>query len=75
VTPSANTASIVNTAIGALPGIFALLKANHASQNPGAPPLTDEDVAAGLQQAVISSTAKDEQWQAAHPTSPSDAKS
>jgi hypothetical protein len=37
-----DTTSVVNTAIGALPGIIGLIRADHAARNPGAPPLTDE---------------------------------
>jgi hypothetical protein len=62
-----DTTSVVNTAIGALPGIIGLIRADHAARNPGAPPLTDEQVMAGLQSAVASSVAKDEQWLAQHP--------
>lgn len=68
-----DTTSIVNTAIGALPGIIGLIRADHAAKNPGAPPLTDEQVLEGLSSAVASSVAKDEQWLAQHP--PKDAPS
>lgn len=61
--------SVINTAIVNLPGIIALIKGNHASANPGAPPLTDEQVKAGLLQAIGSSLAKDELWLTAHPQS------
>lgn len=70
MSPSDSTASIINTAIGALPGIIAMIRANHESQNPGAPALTDDDVAKALASAVASSIAKDEQWKAAHPVPP-----
>lgn len=60
--------SVVNTAIVNLPGIIALIKGAHAAKNPGAPPLTDEQVKAALSQAVVSSLTKDEQWLAAHPS-------
>jgi len=59
--------AIATTAINALPGILALLKANHAQQNPGAPALTDADALRGLNDAVFSTVAKDEAWKAAHP--------
>jgi hypothetical protein len=65
--PDPNTASIVNTAIGALPGIIALIKSAHSTNNPDAPVLTDEQVLDALNQAVASSVAKDEQWLAQHP--------
>lgn len=57
--------SIINTAITNLPGIIALLRANH-QQPPGAPPLTDEEVTRALLMACDSSLAKDEQWLARH---------
>ena len=59
--------SILNTAIVNLPGIIALIKGDHAAKNPGAPPLTDEQVKAGLLQAIGSSLAKDEEWLRLHP--------
>jgi hypothetical protein len=65
-----DTTSVINTAIGALPGILALIRANHAAANPDAPALTDEQVTLALQEAVASSVAKDEAWQAAHPVNP-----
>ena len=58
---------VINTAIQALPGILALIRANHAQQNPGEPPLTDADVLKALDDAVTQSVAKDEAWKAAHP--------
>lgn len=61
--------NIINTAIGALPSIIALIHANHVVANPGEPPPTDADVIAALQSAVASSIAKDEAWKAAHPAS------
>jgi uncharacterized protein (DUF362 family) len=64
--------SIFNTAIGALPGILALIRANHTSQNPDAPALTDDQVLEALAQAVASSIAKDEAWLAANPPRPTD---
>jgi hypothetical protein len=66
-----NTAvSIVTTAIGALPSILAIIRASHANANPQAPPLTDADVFAALQQAVEHVIAKGEAWKAAHPSEP-----
>lgn len=59
-----NTAGIINTAIGALPGIIGLIRANHAAQNPGAPLLTDEEVKAALRDAVAQSLAKDDEIEA-----------
>ena len=62
--------AITTTAINALPGILALIKANHAQQNPSAPPLTDVDVIKAMLDAIISTVAKDEAWKAAHPAAP-----
>ncbi len=59
-----NAASIINTALGALPSILALVKASHATANPGAPPLTDEQVTAALRDAVTQSLAKDDEIEA-----------
>lgn len=56
-----NTAGIINTAITALPGIIGLIKGSHAAANPGAPPLTDEQVKAALRDAVSQSLAKDDE--------------
>lgn len=61
--------SIINTAVNQLPGILALIRANHAQANPGAPVLTDEDVAQGLAQALKDTLAKDDAWDASHPRS------
>lgn len=61
-----DTTSVINTAIVNLPGIIALIKGDHATKNPGAPLLTDDQVKAALSQAVVSSLTKDEQWLAAH---------
>lgn len=63
--PDNNTASIVNTAINALPSIIALIK---GSQKAGDPTLTDAQVLEALQQAVAISIAKDEEWLRTHPT-------
>lgn len=62
--------SVLNTAINNLPGIIALIKGDHASRNPDAPALTDEQVISALKSAIASSLAKDEQWLAAHPPVP-----
>jgi len=60
MTVGSNTTSIVNTALAALPQILASLRSNHAEANPGAPPLTDAEVIAGLKSAVDTSLAKDD---------------
>lgn len=65
-------AGIINTAIGALPGILALIRTEHTTANPGVPPPTDAEVIAALQSAIASSIAKDEAWKAAHPASQTD---
>jgi hypothetical protein len=58
---------LLNLIIGQIPGIIAMVKANHAATDPTAPPPTDADVLAALQQAVASSIAKDDLWLQAHP--------
>ena len=62
-----DTASLVNTITGALPGIIALIRANHAAANPGAPEPTSAEVIAAFESAVAQSLAKDAAWKAAHP--------
>lgn len=64
------TTTIVTTAINALPGILALLKANHAQQHPGEPEPTDADMLRGLEEAATATIAKDEAWKASHPVEP-----
>jgi hypothetical protein len=59
-----NTAGIINTAISALPGIIGLVRQQHAATNPGAPPLTDEQVKAALRDAVAQSLAQDDDIEA-----------
>jgi hypothetical protein len=63
---------ILNTVVGALPSILALVRENHASANPEAPPLTDADVFAALNEAVTKSIAVDEHWKAEHPVTPAE---
>lgn len=58
---------VINTAINALPGILALIRANHAQQNPNDPPLTDADVLKALDDAVSKTIAIDEAWKTSHP--------
>lgn len=55
----ANTANIITTAIGALPGIIGLIKGQHAAANPDAPPMTDDQAKAALAAAIAESLAKD----------------
>ena len=62
-----STETILNTALGALPSILALIRDRHAAATPGAPPLTDADVIAGLHSAVTSVVEKGDAWKAAHP--------
>ena len=64
---NSNEASIINVAIGALPGILALFRAEHTAANPSVPPPTDAEVIAALQTAVAISVLKDEAWKTAHP--------
>ena len=61
---SANTAGIINTALGLLPSIFGTIRAQHAAANPGDPPLTDEQVKAALRDAVAQSLAADDDIEA-----------
>jgi hypothetical protein len=61
---------LLNLIIGQIPGIIAMIKTNHAASDPNAPPVTDADVLAALQQAVASSIARDDQWLQAHPQGP-----
>ena len=57
---SSNAASVLNTALAALPHVLEIIRAKHAEDNPGAPPLTDAEVIAGLHAAVTSSLAQDD---------------
>ena len=47
-----------------LPGVTELVKAFHTKVNPGAPPLTDEQVKQGLRDAVAASLAEDDRAEA-----------
>lgn len=62
--PDINVGGLVNTATALLPGIFDLIRSRHAHQNPGAPPLTDDQVKAALRDAVAESLAKDDELEA-----------
>jgi hypothetical protein len=62
-----DTVSLVNTITGALPGIIALIRANHEAAHPGVPPPTSEEVIAAFESAVAQTLAKDAAWKAAHP--------
>ena len=61
-------ASIVNTAIGALPAVAGMIRDLFVKQNPGVPPPTDEQVIAALRAWGASSLAVDEAWKDAHPS-------
>lgn len=50
-----------------MPGIIDLIKSWHQQQNPGAPPLTEEQIHLALLQAVTSTIAKDDLWLTSHP--------
>lgn len=63
-------AAILQAALASLPAVLALLRDNHAATNPGAPPPTDEELIAGLHEAVGSLVGKWEAWKAAHPQGP-----
>lgn len=60
-------ARLVNVAIAQLPALFAWIRGAHSQADPGAPLPTDAEVIAALHAAVASSTARDDQWLAAHP--------
>lgn len=62
--PDSNTTSIINTALGALPSIIELVRGRHAAADPGAPPLTDAQVKAALNDAVAQSLAEDDEIEA-----------
>lgn len=66
MSPTPGTVSIVNTAIGALPGILTLIRASYRTA-PGEQPPTDAEVVAALKSAIASSEAVDDFWLAAHP--------
>jgi hypothetical protein len=61
---------LLNLLIGQLPVVIGMIKGLHAQADPNAPPVTDAEVLAALQQAVASSIAKDDQWLQAHPQGP-----
>jgi hypothetical protein len=58
---------LITTIDAALPGIFALLRANHAAANPGAPVPTSAEVIAAFESAVAQSLARGDAWLVAHP--------
>jgi hypothetical protein len=62
--------AIVPVIVQNLPGLIDLLKQWHAQANPGAPPLTDEQVHAGLLMAVSATVAKDDAYLAAQTPAP-----
>lgn len=62
---SDQTASIINTAIGALPAVLALIRGTHVAN--GAPAPTDAEIKAALESAIASSLTIDEQFLADHP--------
>lgn len=62
--------AIVPVILQNLPGIIDLIKGFHQQQNPGAPPLTDEQVHLALLQAVTSTLAKDDLFLANNPPTP-----
>ena len=59
--------ALVNTVATVLPGIFALIRANHAAAHPGAPEPTSAEVIAAFETAVAESLARGDAWLAAHP--------
>ena len=62
--------AIIPIIVQELPDIVALIKSLHAQANPGAPPLTDDQVHAGLLMAVSATIAKDDAYLAAQTPPP-----
>jgi hypothetical protein len=60
-----DSTSVINTAIGALPSIIALIKSAHQQAAPDAPALTDDQVIAALHSAVVQTLAVDDADEAA----------
>ncbi len=61
--------AVIPIIVQELPDIIALIKSAHAAANPGAPPLTDDQVHAGLLMVASASLAKDDTYFASQPTS------
>lgn len=59
--------ALVNVITGTLPGIIALIRANHAAANPDAPVPTSAEVIAAFEAAVGQSLARGDAWLSAHP--------
>lgn len=59
--------SLINVIAGTLPGIIALIRANHAAANPGAPVPTSEEVIAAFESAVAQSLSRGDAWLSLHP--------
>jgi len=60
-------ASVLNTAINALPAILSLFRKEHAAANPGAPVPTSDQIIAALHSDAVRDIAADEAWKASHP--------
>jgi hypothetical protein len=58
---------LVNTITATLPGLIALIRANHAAANPDAPVPTSAEVIAAFESAVAQSLARGDTWLSAHP--------
>ncbi len=58
--------ALLGVIIKEIPGIIDMVKARHVQVNPDLPPLTDAEAAQMLKDAIDSSLAKDDAWQAAH---------
>jgi hypothetical protein len=58
---------LIATITEALPGIVALIRANHAKANPDAPIPTSEEIIAAFESAVAQSLARGDAWLTAHP--------
>lgn len=61
------TNAVVGLAIQETPAVIEAFKALFKKQNPDLPEPTDAEVITGYQSAFVSSLAKDDAWDAAHP--------
>lgn len=58
----------VTLLIQEMPSVIQSIKDRHAALNPTLPPLTDEEAAQMLKEAVDATVAKDDRWLAVHGT-------
>lgn len=62
---------VVQVVIDGLPDVLAFVRAVFGVKNPDAPVPTDAEIQSAFESAFVSSAAKDEQWLASHPETPS----